>query len=86
MYTVNFTPEAFEEFGAMDNTTRNLVLRGAKDLRNFPRVTQTKPLKKQWKGAWSKRVKDIRIIFVVNKTTREITIVKTGFRKDVYEE
>lgn len=84
VFKVYYSNQALRELKKLDGSIRKTVRKAVDELKDFPNVSNLKPMKGLGLGAWRSRVQDWRIIFFVDDDRGEITVMKIGHRRDVY--
>ena len=85
MYKLEFSSKALDFYNKLHFYDRNVFLRidaALESLKTNP--FKGKPLKLSLKGNYSLRVGVYRIVYLVNKQTILVYILKIGHRRDVY--
>lgn len=84
MYEIYYTRQASKELDRLDGSVKPIIREAVEELKSFPCVSNLKPMAGMGLDVWRKRVRDWRIIFVVDEGTIEITVIKIGHRSYVY--
>ncbi len=87
IYNIEFSDQAFKEFGKLDKYTQKLIYAWIKKHLEFstnPR-TQGKPLSGDKSGLWRYRVGDYRLLCLIKDDKLIILVIKIGHRRDVYK-
>jgi len=79
-FEVKFTPRFLKEIKDLDRTVQVRILREINILKTNPYVG--KPLRGEWKGVFSLRIGDYRILYQIKRN--EVFLLVVGHRKRVY--
>ncbi|MGB9756332.1 MAG: type II toxin-antitoxin system RelE family toxin [Candidatus Bathyarchaeales archaeon] len=79
-FEVRFTPRFLKNIEALDRKIQVRILQEIKILKTNPYVG--KPLRGEWKGVYSLRIGDYRVLYQVKKN--EVFLLVVGHRKRVY--
>ena len=84
MYKVEWDKKAEKDLAKIDRTMAMKIKFGVEhELTKNPH-TKGKPLKGKWKGRWSFRFSEYRIIYEIKEEKILILVVKVGHRREVY--
>ncbi|MGB9740396.1 MAG: type II toxin-antitoxin system RelE family toxin [Candidatus Bathyarchaeia archaeon] len=81
-FEIRFTPRFLKNIKALDRDVQVRMLREINILKTNPYVG--KPLRGEWKGVYSLRVGDYRVLYQVKKN--EVFLLVVGHRKRVYRQ
>ena len=81
-FEVKFAPRFLKEIKALDREVQVRILRGINILKTNPYVG--KPLRSEWKGIYSLRIGDYRVLYQIKKN--EVFLLVVGHRKRVYRQ
>ena len=87
IYKIEFSNEAFKEFGKLDKYTQKLIdawIRQHVETNENPRSIG-KPLVGNKSGPWRYRVGDFRLLCLIQDDRLIILVIKIGHRRDVYK-
>lgn len=87
IYKIEFSDEAFKEFGKLDKYTQKLIdawIRKHLETNENPRSIG-KPLVGSKSGQWRYRVGDFRLLCLIQDDRLIILVIKIGHRRDVYK-
>ncbi len=87
IYKIEFSDEAFKEFGKLDKYTQKLIdawIRKHLETNENPRSIG-KPLVGNKSGQWRYRVGDFRLLCLIQDDRLIILVIKIGHRRDVYK-
>lgn len=79
-FEIRFTPRFLKEIKALDREVQVRILQGVHILNTNPYAG--KPLRGEWKGVYSLRIGDYRILYQIRRNTVFLLVV--GHRKRVY--
>ena len=79
-FEIRFTPRFLKNFKALDRKVQVRILREISILKTNPYVG--KPLRGEWKGVFSLRIGDYRILYQIKGN--EVFLLVAGHRKRVY--
>jgi mRNA interferase RelE/StbE len=79
-FEVKFTPRFLKEIKDLDRTVQVRILREINILKTNPYVG--KPLRGEWKGVFSLRIGDYRILYQIKRN--EVFLLVVGHRKRVH--
>lgn len=82
-FAVLLHPKAAKELEKIESTTKARIVERLRDLKGNPEVVG-KILKHS--DFWSLRVGDYRVIYEIDRTRREVTVLFIGHRKKVYDD
>jgi mRNA interferase RelE/StbE len=82
-YKVTFKPSVAKDLKRLDRLAAHRVLRDVESLRGNPFPTSSKKLIGS-EHTFRIRVRDYRVIYIVNKQGRQIEIQRVRHRRDVY--
>jgi len=80
-FEIRFTPRFLKEIKALDREVQVPILREIDCLKTNPYVG--KPLRGEWKGVYSLRVGDYRVLYQIKRS--EVFLLVVGHRKRIYE-
>jgi addiction module RelE/StbE family toxin len=80
-FEVRFTPRFLKSIKALDRAVQIQVVREIDILKTRPYAG--KPLRGKWKGVYSLRITDYRVIYQVKGS--EVLLLVVGHRKKVYK-
>jgi mRNA interferase RelE/StbE len=83
-YAVEIKPSARKELEALQNTHLARVIRKIESLAGEPRPAGCKKLK-GYKDQLRVRVRDWRIVYIVDDTARLISVTRIAHRREVYD-
>ena len=86
-YKIEFSDEAFKEFGKLDKYTQKLIdawIRKHLERNENPRSIG-KPLVGNKSGQWRYRIGDFRLLCLIKDDCLIILVIKIGHRRDVYK-
>ena len=87
IYKIEFSDEAFKEFGKLDKYTQKLIdawIRKHLETNENPRSIGN-PLVGNKSGQWRYRVGDFRLLCLIQDDRLIILVIKIGHRRDVYK-
>lgn len=87
IYKIEFSDEAFKEFGKLDKYTQKLIdawIRKHLETNENP-ISIGKPLVGSKSGQWRYRVGDFRLLCLIQDDRLIILVIKIGHRRDVYK-
>jgi len=79
-FEIRFTPRFLKNIKALDREIQVRILREINILKTNPYVG--KPLRGEWKGVYSLRIGDYRVLYQVKEN--EVFLLVVGHRKRVY--
>ncbi|MBX5328048.1 MAG: type II toxin-antitoxin system RelE/ParE family toxin [Candidatus Bathyarchaeota archaeon] len=79
-FEIRFTPRFLKKIKAFDRGVQVRMLRGISILKTDPFAG--KPLRGEWKGVYSLRIGDYRVLYQIKKN--EVFLLVVGHRKRVY--
>ncbi|HEY4675192.1 MAG TPA: type II toxin-antitoxin system RelE/ParE family toxin [Candidatus Bathyarchaeia archaeon] len=80
-FEIKFTPRFLKDIKALDREVQIRILREINCLKIDPYVG--KPLRGEWKGVYSLRVGDYRVLYQIKRS--EVSLLVASHRKRVYE-
>ena len=80
-FEVKFTPHFLKEIKALDREVQIRILREINCLKTNPFAG--KPLRGMWKGVYSLRIGDYRVLYQIKRS--EVFLLVVGHRKRIYE-
>lgn len=83
-YSLEIKQSAQKELDALDDALFNRIDRKILALSDNPRPAGCKKLK-GYKDQWRVRVGDYRVIYVIDDTTRTVSLTRVAHRREVYE-
>jgi len=81
-FEIRFTPRFLKNIKALDKEVQMRILRDISILKTDPFVG--KPLRGEWKGVYSLRIGDYRVLYQIKKN--EVFLLVVGHRKRVYRQ
>lgn len=87
-YKIEFSDEAFKEFGKLDKYTQKLIdawIRKHLESNENPRSIG-KPLAENKSSQWRYRIGDFRLLCLIKDDRLIILVIKVGHRRDVYKQ
>ena len=87
IYKIEFSDEAFKEFGKLDKYTQKLIdawIRKHLETNENPR-SFGKPLVGSKSGQWRYRVGDFRLLCLIQDDRLIVLVIKIGHRRDLYK-
>ena len=81
-YKILFTPHAQKDINHLPLPIKERVEQVLHKISINPYLGKT--LQGEWKGAYSYRLSDYRIIYKINKSSILVIVLKIGHRKDIY--
>jgi len=79
-FEIRFTQRFLKNIKVLDREVQVRILRGINILKTNPYVG--KPLRGEWKGIYSLRIGDYRVLYQIKKN--EVFLLVVGHRKRVY--
>ncbi|MGB9675839.1 MAG: type II toxin-antitoxin system RelE family toxin [Candidatus Bathyarchaeales archaeon] len=79
-FEIRFTPRFLKSIKALDRKIQARIIREINTLKTNPYVG--KPLRGEWKGVYSLRIGDYRVLYQIKKN--EVFLLVVGHRKRVY--
>jgi mRNA interferase RelE/StbE len=79
-FEVKFAPRFLKEIKALDREVQVRILREINSLKTNPYVG--KPLRGEWKGVYSLRIGDYRVLYQIKEN--KVFLLVVGHRKRVY--
>jgi len=79
-FEIQFTPRFLKNIKALDKEVQVRILREINILKTNPYAG--KPLRGEWKGIYSLRIGDYRVLYQIKKN--EVFLLVVGHRKRVY--
>ncbi len=86
-YKIEFSDEAFKEFGKLDRYSQRLIdawIKKHLEKNENPR-SLGKPLVGNKAGQWRYRIGDYRLLCIIKDEKLIILVIKIGHRRDVYK-
>ena len=87
VYKIEFSDEAFKEFGKLDKYTQKLInawIRKHLESNEDPRSIG-KPFVENKSGQWRYRIGDFRLLCLIKDDRLIILVIKIGHRRDAYK-
>jgi len=81
-FEIRFTQRFLKNIKVLDREVQVRILRGINILKTNPYVG--KPLRGEWKGIYSLRIGDYRVLYQIKKN--EVFLLVVGHRKRVYRQ
>jgi len=81
-FEIRFTPRFLKNIKVLDREIQVRILREINILKTNPYVG--KPLRGEWKGIYSLRIGDYRVLYQIKKN--EVFLLVVGHRKRVYRQ
>jgi mRNA interferase RelE/StbE len=81
-FEIRFTPRFLKNIKALDKEVQVRILREISILKTDPFIG--KPLRGEWKGIYSLRIGDYRVLYQIKKN--EVFLLVVGHRKRVYRQ
>jgi len=81
-FEIRFTPRFLKNIKVLDREIQVRILREINILKTNPYVG--KPLRSEWKGIYSLRIGDYRVLYQIKKN--EVFLLVVGHRKRVYRQ
>jgi mRNA interferase RelE/StbE len=79
---VKYTEQAFKDIQKLNQKDKDRILDAVKILNTCPLTG--KPLQAQFKGKYSLRVGNLRIIYIINSEGKLIIVLKIKHRREAY--
>ncbi|MBS7615774.1 type II toxin-antitoxin system RelE/ParE family toxin [Candidatus Bathyarchaeota archaeon] len=79
-FEIRFTPRFLKNIKALDREIQVRIMREINMLKTNPYIG--KPLRGEWKGVFSLRIGDYRVLYQIKKN--EVFLLVVGHRKRVY--
>ncbi|MEM3726255.1 MAG: type II toxin-antitoxin system RelE/ParE family toxin [Candidatus Bathyarchaeia archaeon] len=79
-FEIRFTPRFLKNIKALDREIQVRIIREINMLKTNPYIG--KPLRGEWKGVYSLRIGDYRVLYQIKKN--EVFLLVVGHRKRVY--
>ncbi len=84
VYKVFYKASVEKDFRVIDKSSQKRIINKIeKELAHNPKELG-KPLKGQYKGLWSYRIGEYRVVYKISDEEILILVLKIGHRKDVY--
>ena len=85
MYSVEFSPQAFEDMARLDKAVSKRILKKIEWVaENFDAIIPL-PLKGKFQGVYKLTIGDWRVLYTANLSERLITIHLVGHRSEIYK-
>ena len=85
-FDVILTPEAQADILRLDPPVQSRVLDKLEWMAENVRLLRHQPLRgEEWQGLFKYRLGDYRIIYQLDWPQRQLTVLKVGHRRDVYD-
>ncbi len=83
-YKVLYKASVEKDFKQIDKTSqKRIISKIEKELAQNPKELG-KPLKGQYRGLWTYRISEYRVVYKISEEEILILVLKIGHRKDVY--
>ena len=82
-YAVEVKPSARKELESLPNRVLGRVIRKLESLQHDPRPAGCKKLK-GYKDQWRVRIGDWRVVYIVDDTTKLVSVTRIAHRREVY--
>jgi mRNA interferase RelE/StbE len=83
-YSLEIKQSAQKELDALDNALFGRIDKRILALASNPRPTGCKKLK-GYKDQWRIRIGDYRMIYIINDSTKTVTVTHVAHRREVYD-
>ena len=84
MYSVEFTPQAFEDLSKLDRAVSERILKKVEWLAGHFTTIIPQPLKGQFQGMFKLTIGDWRVLYTASSSERLITVHLVGHRSQIY--
>ena len=83
-YAVQLKPSARKELESLPDSVLARVVRKVESLASDPRPAGCKKLK-GYKDQWRIRIGDWRVVYIVDDTTKLVSVTRIAHRREVYD-
>jgi len=83
-YAVELKPSARKELESLPDSVLARVVQRLESLTNDPRPAGCKKLK-GYKDQWRIRIRDWRVVYIIDATARLVSVTRIAHRREVYD-